>query len=98
MLDATGGAFGSTAHGGQLARTGMWRYRERVEVEALCVGGAWRRSGLADALLARACEWAESIGQPALQLYVSATKARAIRFYQREGFRESQTIMRKAVA
>lgn len=76
----------------------MWRYREWVEVEALYVEDLWRGSGLADALLARACEWAESVGQRVVQLYVTASNERAIRFYQNEGFRETQTIMRKTLA
>src|SRR5262249_51938785 len=65
--------------------SGMWRYREWVEVEALYVEDAWRGSGLAEAMLARVCEWADSIGQPVVQLYVTASNERAIRFYQHEG-------------
>ncbi len=76
----------------------MWRYHEWVEVEALYVDDAWRGSGLAQALLDRACEWAESIGQGVIQLYVTASNERAIRFYHHEGFGETQTIMRKVLA
>jgi ribosomal protein S18 acetylase RimI-like enzyme len=76
----------------------MWRHRDWVEVEALYVEDAWRGQGLAATLLTHACEWAERIGQPVVQLYVTASNARAIRFYRREGFREAQTIMRKALA
>lgn len=78
--------------------SGMWRYREWVEVEALYVEESWRGSGLAEALLDRACDWAESIGQATVQLYVTASNERAIRFYQREGFGETQAIMRKVLA
>lgn len=78
--------------------SGMWRYREWVEVEALYVEDTWRGRGLAEALLAHACEWADSIGQPAVQLYVTASNERAIRFYRHEGFRETQAIMRKVLA
>lgn len=78
--------------------SGMWRYREWVEVEALYVDDAWRGCGLADALLARACDWAESVGQSVVQLYVTASNERAINFYQREGFQQTQAIMRRVVA
>lgn len=78
--------------------SGMWRYHEWVEVEALYVDDAWRGCGLADALLARACDWAESIGQPVVQLYVTASNERAINFYRREGFSQTQAIMRRVLA
>ena len=76
----------------------MWRFREWIEVEALYVEDNWRGCGLADMLLARTCEWAESVGQRTVQLYVTASNERAIRFYQNEGFRETQAIMRKTLA
>ena len=78
--------------------SGMWRYREWVEVEALYVDDGCRGTGLADALLERACDWAESIGQPVVQLYVTASNERAINFYRREGFSQSQAIMRRVLA
>jgi GNAT superfamily N-acetyltransferase len=76
----------------------MWRVHEWVEVEALFVADAWRGSGLADVLLTCACDWAESVGQSVVQLYVTASNDRAIRFYQHEGFGETQAIMRKVLA
>ena len=78
--------------------SGMWRCREWVEVEALYVEDAWRGRGLAEALLDGACDWAEGIGQAVVQLYVTASNERAIRFYRHEGFGESQAIMRKVLA
>lgn len=75
----------------------MWRYHEWVEVEALYVADAWRGCGLADVLLTRTCDWAESVGQSVVQLYVTASNDRAIRFYQHKGFGETQTIMRKVL-
>ncbi|HKV86265.1 MAG TPA: GNAT family N-acetyltransferase [Ktedonobacterales bacterium] len=78
--------------------SGMWRYREWVEVEALYVEDAWRGQGLAEALLAHVCGWADGMGQLAVQLYVTASNERAIHFYQHEGFRETQAIMRKLLA
>jgi GNAT superfamily N-acetyltransferase len=78
--------------------SGMWRYREWVEVEALYVDESWRGCGLAETLLDHACAWADSVGQGVVQLYVTASNERAIRFYQREGFGEAQAIMRKVLA
>src|SRR5262245_6963561 len=77
---------------------GMWRYHEWIEIEALYVEVACRGRGLAETLLARVYEWADRIGQRIVQLYVTASNERAIRFYQREGFRQTQAIMRKALA
>jgi ribosomal protein S18 acetylase RimI-like enzyme len=76
----------------------MWRYHEWVEVEALYVDESWRGRGLAETLLDHACDWANSIGQTTVQLYVTASNERAIRFYQHEGFGETQAIMRKVLA
>lgn len=78
--------------------SGMWYYHEWVEVEALYVEHAWRGSGLAEALLAQACAWATSIGHSVVQLYVTASNERAIRFYQHAGFGQTQAIMRKVLA
>lgn len=78
--------------------SGMWRYREWVEIEALYVEESWRGRGLAETLLSRTCEWADSVGQPVVQLYVTASNERAIRFYRNKGFTETQAIMRKQSA
>ena len=76
----------------------MWRYHEWVEVEALYVEDAWHGCGLAEALLDSTDEWANSVGQTVVQLYVTASNTRAIRFYQHEGFQTTQEIMRKVLA
>jgi GNAT superfamily N-acetyltransferase len=76
---------------------GLWRRREWVEVEALYVEDRWRGRGVAAALLARACAWATRVGQPVVQLYVTASNERALRFYRREGFELTQTILRKVL-
>ena len=78
--------------------SGMWHYHEWVEVEALYVEHDCRGRGLAEMLLDRACAWAEGIGQSVVQLFVTASNERAIRFYRREGFGQSQAIMRKVLA
>lgn len=76
----------------------LWRHREWAEVEALYVERPWRGTGLADVLLDRAFDWAAELGMPAVQLYVTASNTRAIRFYERQGFRPAQTIMRTLLA
>jgi len=76
----------------------MWRYREWVEVEALYVENAWHGCGLADALVTQTSAWANSQGQTVVQLYVTASNERAIRFYRHEGFQTTQAIMRKIIA
>jgi ribosomal protein S18 acetylase RimI-like enzyme len=73
----------------------LWRHHEWVEVEALYVEEKWRGQALAAELLARACRWADAMGQPVIQLYVTASNARALRFYQREGFHQTQVILRR---
>jgi ribosomal protein S18 acetylase RimI-like enzyme len=75
----------------------MWQHRAWVEVEALYVDDIWREHGLATALLARACTWARRVGQPVIQLYVTASNEHALAFYRRNGFCEMQAIMRKVL-
>jgi GNAT superfamily N-acetyltransferase len=75
----------------------MWRHHEWAEVEALYVERLWRGTGLADALLGRAFDWAAALGLPAVQLYVTASNTRAVRFYERQGFRPAQAVMRTLV-
>jgi GNAT superfamily N-acetyltransferase len=76
---------------------GLWRHHEWVEVEALYVEAAWRGRGLAAELLRRACAWAARMGQPVVQLYVTASNERALQFYRREGFLHTQAILRKVL-
>jgi GNAT superfamily N-acetyltransferase len=78
--------------------SGIWHYHEWVDVEALYVEDAWRGCGLAEALLGGVCAWAEGIGHSVVQLYVTASNERAIRFYRHEGFGQTQAIMRKVLA
>ena len=75
----------------------LWKHRDGVEVEALYVEREWRGAGLAEALLAPVFDWAERLGQPVVQLYVTSGNERAIRFYEHQGFRAVQGIMRKAL-
>jgi GNAT superfamily N-acetyltransferase len=75
----------------------LWRYHEWIEVEALYVEEKWRGQALAAELLAWACAWASAVGQPVVQLYVTASNERALRFYQREGFHQTQAILRRVL-
>jgi GNAT superfamily N-acetyltransferase len=72
----------------------MWRHRDWAEITALYVERPWRGTGLADDLAGRALSWAAELGLPAVQLYVTASNARAMRFYERQGFNPAQVIMR----
>ena len=72
----------------------MWQHREWAEIMALYVERPWRGTGLADDLAGRALNWAAELGLPAVQLYVTASNARAMRFYERQGFNPAQVIMR----
>ncbi len=76
----------------------MWRYHEWVEVEALYIEDMWHGSGLAEALLTSINAWVNRQGQTVVQLYVTVSNERAIRFYQHEGFETTQEIMRKVLA
>ena len=76
------------------ADSSLWRHREWAEVEALYVEHPWRGTGLADELLDRAVGWAAERGLPAVQLSVTASNARAMHFYERQGFCPAQAIMR----
>jgi GNAT superfamily N-acetyltransferase len=75
----------------------LWRHHEWVEVEALYVEADWRGQGLAAELLARACAWAADVGHSVVQLYVTASNGRALNFYRREGFNQTQAILRKVL-
>ena len=75
----------------------LWRCREWAEVEALFIEREWRGSGLAEDMLAIAGAWALEKGQPVIQLYVTASNDRAVNFYRREGFVQTQAIMRKVL-
>jgi GNAT superfamily N-acetyltransferase len=72
----------------------LWWHREWAEVEALYVERSWRGTGLADALVGHAFDWATELGLDAVQLFVTASNERAITFYERHGFQPAQTVMR----
>ena len=73
----------------------LFQHRQWVEVQALYVADSHRRMGIARRLLDHAYEWAESMGLPRVQLYVTASNVRAQSVYEDEGFAVTQAIMRK---
>lgn len=75
----------------------LFRHRRWVEVQALYVADSHRRQGVACRLLNRAYAWAESMGLPRVQLYVTASNVRAQTVYEDQGFIISQAIMRKTL-
>lgn len=70
----------------------LFRNRYWAELLALYVTPSARGAGVADRLMARANGWARAQGYPHVQLYVTATKTRAKRFYTRHGFGPIQEI------
>ncbi len=76
----------------------LWAVRDWLEREDVYVEPAWRGTGLAAALVARVEDWARAAGVDTIQLYVTASNAWALAFYDKEGFRPAQLILRKRVA
>lgn len=75
----------------------MFKHRQWVEVEALYVAPSHRCLGIAQKLLNRAYDWADSKGLARVQLYVTATNERAQAVYHEQGFTITQAIMRKSL-
>lgn len=78
--------------------SGMWKHREWIEIEDLYVEEDWRGTGLADHLLEEVESWASRVGHSVVQLYVTSTNERALKFYRRQGFRQTQAIMRRVIS
>jgi len=76
----------------------LWAVRDWLELEDVYIEPAWRGTGLAAALVARVEEWARATGVDTVQLYVTASNARALAFYDKEAFHPAQLILRKHVA
>lgn len=76
----------------------LFRHRQWVEIEALYVAASHRRRGIACNLLNVVYGWAADKHLPRVQLYVTATNVRAQNVYCREGFTNTQAIMRKSLA
>lgn len=75
----------------------LWAVRDWLELEDLYVEPTWRGTGLAAALVAQVEEWARANGVDAIQLYTTASNARALAFYDKTGFVPAQLILRKHI-
>ena len=83
------GALGAYAllHHGALCPV-EWTSGPQVELERIYVDGVWQGRGLADALMDAILEKAAGAGAESIWLSVWEENPRAIRFYERRGFRE----------
>lgn len=75
----------------------IFRHRHWAEVVALYVTEAGRGTGVAQALMAQGYRWSANRGLSCVQLYVTASNQAARQFYRKEGFVETQAIMRKVI-
>ncbi|GIW07064.1 MAG: hypothetical protein KatS3mg060_1869 [Dehalococcoidia bacterium] len=76
----------------------LFRHRHWAELAAIYVAPEQRGSGLARRFLEEARRWAAARGFDRIQLYVTASNARAKAFYQSAGFQPVQEIWRLSVA
>ncbi len=81
ILDAPEGANGIVAGSRDTTDASV------VQLMAMWVHPAIRGSGAADELVAAVLAWAESVGARLVRLDVMRANARALRFYERNGFR-----------
>ncbi len=86
------GALGAYAllHNGALSPV-EWTSGPQVELERIYVDQVWHGRGLADALMDSILEKIAGIGAESIWLTVWEENPRAIRFYERRGFREIGT-------
>jgi ribosomal protein S18 acetylase RimI-like enzyme len=75
----------------------MFCYHVWIEVEALYVNSNYRGKHTAQRLLDWVYAWAESKDIRRVQLYVTASNVRAQAVYIKQGFTETQAIMRKSL-
>jgi GNAT superfamily N-acetyltransferase len=76
----------------------LFRHRRWAELAAIYVAPEQRGSGLAQRFLEEARRWAAARGLDRIQLYVTASNARAKAFYANAGFQPVQEIWRIGVA
>jgi|GEM_PF-1070644 len=73
----------------------LYRHRRWAEIVGLYVEAAYRGSQVAQLLMEQAYRWARSHNLRVMQLYVTASNHQARRFYDKQGFVDSQLIMRR---
>lgn len=73
----------------------LYRHRHWAEIVGLYVTPEYRGSNVAHLLMDRAYDWAVQHNLRVMQLYVTAANQRAHAFYSKQGFEDSQLIMRR---
>ncbi|MBV9791995.1 MAG: GNAT family N-acetyltransferase, partial [Chloroflexi bacterium] len=76
----------------------LYRYRRWAEIVGLYVEPEYRGSAVAHLLMEQAYGWAVSHNLSMMQLYVTAANESARRFYTKQGFVDSQLIIRRALS
>jgi GNAT superfamily N-acetyltransferase len=76
----------------------LYRHRRWAEIVGLYVEPEYRGSAVATLLMEHAYSWAVSHNLRAMQLYVTAANEPARRFYSKQGFADSQVIMRRTLS
>lgn len=76
----------------------LYRHPRWAEIVGLYVEPEYRGGAVADLLMEQAYGWAVSRNLPMMQLYVTAANDSARRFYTKQGFANSQVIMRRALS
>jgi GNAT superfamily N-acetyltransferase len=75
----------------------LYRHRYWAEIVGLYVEPEYRGQNVAMLLMEHAYAWALRRNLPMMQLYVTATNDSARRFYSKEGFVETQVVMRRVL-
>ncbi len=75
----------------------LYRHRRWAEIVGLYVVPEYRGSNVAHLLMDHAYDWALQHKLRIMQLYVTSTNERAQSFYRKQGFADSQLIMRRAL-
>jgi GNAT superfamily N-acetyltransferase len=76
----------------------LYRHRHWAEIVGLYVEPEYRGSSVAHLLMERAYNWAIGRNLRVMQLYVTAANEPARRFYSKQGFADSQLIMRRTLS
>lgn len=76
----------------------LYRHRRWAEIVGLYVEPEYRGSPVAQLLMEQAYSWAVSHNLAMMQLYVTAANESARRFYTKQGFADSQVIMRRSLS
>lgn len=81
--------------GKEVRDSAIFRHRSWIELVAIYVVPDFHGNGVAEGLVDGLAAWAREKGQDAIQAFVTASNVRALRFYEKQGFRVSQKIVRR---